>query len=200
MMVRTHVRAVSDRHPRHGQGTPRAPGSESPLSRSRTVWRTIAVLIVVFVLLSSFGQIAPLSYVNSGSMAPALSTGDGFVAVPSPIADEPRPGDVVIYRSEEIESGGLVTHRVVAETDEGYVTKGDANPVTDQQVGEPPVSRDRIVGQALTVNGRVLTIPGLGSLSMWFRDIVRASSVGVPPVSMELFLLTGGAVLFWRGW
>jgi signal peptidase len=200
MMVRPHVRAVSDRHPRHGQGTPRTTGSESLLPRSRTVWRTIAVLIVAFVLLSSVGQIAPLSYVNSGSMTPALSTGDGFVAVPSPIADEPQPGDVVVYRSEEIEAGGLVTHRVVAETEDGFVTKGDANPVTDQQAGEPPVSRDRIVAQALSVNGHVVALPGLGVISMWLRDLVRASPVGLPPVSMELLLLTGGAVLFWRGW
>lgn len=191
---------MSDRHPRHGQGTPGTRGSKSLLPRSRTLWRTIAVLIVAFVLLSSLGQIAPLSYVNSGSMAPTLSTGDGFVAVPAPIADEPQPGDVVVYRSEQIESGGLVTHRVVAETDDGYVTKGDANPVTDQQAGEPPVSRDRIVGQALTVNGEVFALPGLGSVSMWLRDLVRASPVGIPPVSMELLLLTGGAVLFWRGW
>ena len=162
--------------------------------------RAVAVLVVVFVLLSSFGQIAPLSYVNSGSMSPALSTGDGFVAVPAPVADDPEPGDVVVYRSETIEAGELVTHRVVGETDDGYVTRGDANPVTDQQAGEPPVTRDRIVAQALSVDGDVVALPGLGWGSMWLRDLVRASPVGVPPASVELLLLIGGAVLFWRGW
>lgn len=200
MMVRPHVLAVSDRHPRHGRRTPHSSGSRSLRPSRHAVLRAVAVLVVAFVLLSSLGQIAPLSYVNSGSMSPTLSTGDGFVAVPAPVADDPEPGDVVVYRSQQIESGGLVTHRVVGETDDGYVTKGDANPVTDQQAGEPPVTRDRIVAQALTVNGEVVALPGLGSVSMWLRSLVRASPVGVPPVSVELFLLTGGAVLFWRGW
>ncbi|WP_080505793.1 signal peptidase I [Halomicrobium katesii] len=190
---------VSDRHPSHGRGPARPPESRSPVPGSRVVWRAVALLLAAFVLVSVFGQIAPISYVNSGSMAPALSTGDGFVAVPAAVADDPEPGDVIVYRSQEIEAGGLVTHRIVARTDEGFVTKGDANPVTDQQAGEPPVSRDRIVAQVFAVDGRVVSLSGLGTVSMTIRSAVRASPLGLPPASMELLVLAAGAVLFWRG-
>lgn len=199
MMVLSDRFAVSDRHPRHGSGSPYTSGSRSLLPGYGFVWRSVSVLLVAFVLLSTLGQIAPISYVNSGSMSPALSTGDGFVAVPTPVADEPAPGDVVVYRSEVIESGELVTHRIVDRTDDGYVTQGDANPITDQQAGEPPVTRDRIVAHALTVDGRVVVLPNLGSASMWLRGHVRAFDTGLPAVSMELLVLLGGAVLFWRG-
>lgn len=199
MMVALNIAAVSDRHPRHDRRDRYVPGVRSWLPGSRRLWRALSLLVVAFVLLSTLGQIAPISYVNSGSMTPTLSTGDGFVAVPSPVADDPEPGDVVVYRSRAIESGGLVTHRIVDRTDEGFVTRGDANSITDQQAGEPPVPRDRIVAQVLTVDGHVLALPHLGTASMWLRTSVRATGVGVPAISMELLALTGGAVLLWRG-
>jgi len=191
---------VSDRHPRHGRASQYPTGIRSQLPGSSAVWRAVAVLLVAFVLLSTLGQVAPISYVNSGSMTPALSTGDGFVAVPSVLADAPEPGDVVVYRSKSIEAGGLVTHRIVERTDGGFVTQGDANPITDQQAGEPPVPHDRIVAQVATVDGHVLALPNVGTPSMWLRSHVRAAGVGVPASSMELVVLTGGAVLLWRGW
>jgi len=51
-------------------------------------------------------------------------------------------GDAVIYRADD----RYIHHRVVAETDAGYVTKGDAVGVTDQSVGYPYVTRENLVG------------------------------------------------------
>ena len=86
----------------------------------------------------------------------------------------------------------------------------DADPVTDRvhdnswsanlEGSEHAESREYLVAQALSVDGDVVALPGLGWGSMWLRDLVRASPVGVPPASVELLLLIGGAVLFWRGW
>lgn len=190
---------MSDRHPRHGQRSPYRPVARPRLPGPGAVWRAVAVLLIAFVLLSSFGQIAPVSYVNSGSMTPTLSTGDGFVAVPAPLATAPERGDVIVYRSTEIEAGGLVTHRIVDRTEAGFVTQGDANPITDQQAGEPPVARDQIVAQVMTVDGHVVALPNVGTVSMWIRSHVRSIGMGVPAISMELLVLIGGAVLFWRG-
>ncbi|PSP95836.1 signal peptidase I [Halobacteriales archaeon QS_4_62_28] len=190
---------MSDRHRRYGQGQSVTPESACRLPGPRAVWRSISLVLIAFVLLSTFGQVAPISYVNSGSMSPTLSTGDGFVAVPTALADNPEPGDVIVYRSEEIEADGLVTHRIVGRTDEGFLTRGDSNPITDQQAGEPPVTRDRIVAHVLVVDGHTVTLPEIGTVSMWIRDSVRATGTGVPASSMELLILTGGAVLFWRG-
>jgi signal peptidase len=127
----------------------------------------VAVVVVVSLVA---GQVAGtpilLSFVETGSMEPTIDTGDGFVAVPAALTDDPETGDVVVYRAEEIQGGGLTTHRVVGETDRGYVTRGDANPFTDQDNDEPPVKDAQIVAEALQVGGTVVVVPELGTAVM----------------------------------
>jgi len=94
---------------------------------------------------------------DTGSMEPTVSTTDVAVLT---AAGEPAPGDVVLYRSTDPDTG-LVLHRVVDETADGYVTRGDANPTTDQAAGSPPVTDDRIVAVA---DGDPATVPWLGAL------------------------------------
>ncbi|MFC7229010.1 signal peptidase I [Salinirubellus salinus] len=120
---------------------------------------SVALSIVAGAVL---GQPTVLGFVETGSMAPTLDPGDGFVAVPSDLT-EIEEGDVITFHAEEIQGGGLTTHRVVGETDRGYVTRGDANPFTDQQGGEPPVRREQVVAEALQVGGSVVVVPHLGT-------------------------------------
>lgn len=76
--------------------------------------------------------------VVSGSMEPALSTGD-FVFVRVNGIEDVKEGDVVtFFRDEEI-----VTHRAVEVTDAGVATKGDANNIADQ--GE--VTSENYIGE-----------------------------------------------------
>jgi signal peptidase len=128
-------------------------------------WRLVelpVVLLVVGVVVGQFvGTPVGLAFVETDSMSPTLEPGDGFVAVPTRVAGEIDEGDVVTFRARE-EGNRLTTHRVVAVTDEGYVTRGDANPFTDQQGGEPPVTRDRVAAVALSVDGSVVVVPGVG--------------------------------------
>ncbi|MDQ2050072.1 signal peptidase I [Natronolimnohabitans sp. A-GB9] len=127
---------------------------------SRLLRVVLLVVVVAVVAGQLLGQPILLGYVTSASMEPTIEAGDGFVAVPAAATGDANPGDVVVYESTD---GELVTHRVVDETDEGYVTRGDANPVTDQDRGDPHVTDDRIVATALQVGGTVVTIPGLGT-------------------------------------
>ncbi|QGA81661.1 signal peptidase I [Halomicrobium sp. LC1Hm] len=120
------------------------------------------VAVAALVLGAILGQPILFSYVETGSMEPTIDTGDGFVAVPSVLAGSVDEGDVVVYEARELQGGGLTTHRVVGETDEGYITKGDANPFTDQDGPEPPVTDDQIVAHALQIDGTVVVIPALG--------------------------------------
>ncbi len=137
--------------------------------RSYAEW-AIGTLLIVAVLAIVLGQLLGqpilLGFVSTGSMAPTMDAGDGFVAVPSPLAGDVEEGDVVVFQAEELHGGGLTTHRVVDETEEGYVTKGDANPFTDQDGDEPPVREEQIVAHALQVGGTVVTIPHLGTAVM----------------------------------
>jgi len=148
------------------------------MNPKRALWLTvqvIAVLVVVALLLGQvLGQPILLSYVTTDSMAPALSPGDGFVAVPPALAGSIDPGDVVVYEAEQIEGGGLTTHRVVEETERGYVTQGDANPFTDQDSGEPPVQDAAVVAVAWQPTGSVLALPGLGAAVEWIKSTLQS--------------------------
>jgi signal peptidase len=124
---------------------------------------TVAILLVLTVITGSVvGQPVVLGFVTTDSMAPTLKPGDGFVAVPSALTGVEQR-DVITYRAQEIQGGGLVTHRVVDVTEQGFITKGDANPFTDQDDEEPIVKREQVVAQALQADGEVVVIPHLGS-------------------------------------
>lgn len=133
----------------------------------RLAWNVLEVLVIIVVVALVVGQLIGtpvlIGYVETGSMAPTMAPGDGFVAIPSALAGSPVVGDVVTYRAEELDGGGLTTHRIVGQTDRGYVTQGDANPFTDQDGEEPPVKDAQIVAVALQVGGQTVVIPNLGT-------------------------------------
>ncbi|RLM52565.1 signal peptidase I [Halorubrum sp. Atlit-28R] len=134
-----------------------------------------AVLVVVSLVVGQFlGQPILLSYVETGSMQPTLSPGDGFIAIPAQIAGGIGPGDVVTFDAQEIQGGGLTTHRVVEETERGYITRGDNNPFTDQDGGEPVVQDADVVAKALQVGGSVVVIPHLGTVAMGFQSALQS--------------------------
>lgn len=144
----------------------------------RLLTAAFVVVIVSLVLGQVFGQPILLAYVESGSMEPTIDAGDGFIAVPPPVAGAPSVGDVVTFKAEAIEGGGLTTHRIVDKTSEGYITRGDANPFTDQDSDEPPVTEEQIVAHALQIGDTVVTIPALGTLAETVRSSL-ASAVGI---------------------
>jgi len=124
----------------------------------------VVVVVVVSLLAGQvLGQPILLSFVTTGSMEPTLEPGDGFVAVPAELSGDIEEGDVIVFEAEEIQGGGLTTHRVVDETPEGYITQGDANPFTDQDSDEPPVKEPDIKAVAWRPGGGVLAIPGVGT-------------------------------------
>ncbi|QZX98985.1 signal peptidase I [Halobaculum rubrum] len=135
----------------------------------------LVVVVVSLVAGQLLGQPILLSYVETGSMAPTMEPGDGFIAVPAAVAGDPEPGDVVTFDAQELNGGGLTTHRVVGETERGYVTRGDANPFTDQDGSEPPVKDAQIVAHALRVGGTVVVIPELGTAVMGIRGLLTGA-------------------------
>ncbi|SDZ79891.1 signal peptidase, endoplasmic reticulum-type [Haloplanus vescus] len=140
------------------------------MSIRRTVTLGGEVLAIVFVVSLVAGQVLGypvlLGFVETGSMAPTLNPGDGFVAVPTALDDDIEEGDVIVFRAQQLHGGGLTTHRVVGETERGYITRGDANPFTDQDGDEPPVKDPQIVAKAWQPGGSVVVIPNLGTAVM----------------------------------
>lgn len=64
----------------------------------------------------------------SGSMEPEIHTGSVCFVDTKATYTEIQVGEVIAF---EASTGGLVTHRVIAITNEGMETKGDSNDVTD---------------------------------------------------------------------
>ncbi len=139
-----------------------------------TVWRAIQLFLLLAVLALVVGQVLGqpilLSFVTTGSMEDTMEPGDGFVAIPPELAGDVGEGDVVTFDAEEIEGGGLTTHRIVEETDGGYITQGDANPFTDQDGGEPVVQDPEIAAVAWQPGSDVLVIPHLGTIAMTIQS------------------------------
>ena len=170
-------------------------------STASTGIKLLGVLAVVLLLAQAVGQPLLLSYVRSGSMEPAIDRGDGFVALPTAVTGPPSEGDVIVYRAEQVNQGGLTTHRVVDDTGSGYVTRGDANPFTDQSAGEPPVRDPQIVAVALQLGGEVIVLPSLGTGVTTIRGTVSGllQRLGLPfdarSPSTWIGLATVGVVL-----
>jgi signal peptidase len=165
---------------------------------------TIVVLILALLVTQLIGQ-PFIIFVETGSMEPTLKPNDGFLAVPAFLAGEPQEGDVILFESQEIGGGELTTHRVVRETDRGYITKGDANPFTDQDGDEPPVSEGQIKSVGLQFGGELVVIPGFGASITSVTSVVDTFQVwlfgllGMEPPGVTTFstaILVMGLVLF----
>ncbi|AZQ14309.1 S26 family signal peptidase [Halorubrum sp. PV6] len=149
-----------------------------------TAERLIEAVIILFAITLLAGQVVGqpllLGYVETGSMEPTLEPGDGFISLPPEVVGELSPGDVIVYRAKQVNGGGLTTHRIVGETDRGYITQGDANPFTDQSAGEPPVRDPQIVGVGVRAAGNLVTIPELGTGVVAIRSIGGGLQQRVP--------------------
>lgn len=124
--------------------------------------------------------------IMSGSMEPAIHTGDVVAAEPIVPLDA-RVGDVITFQ-EPRGQGRLITHRVsrmrVREGKVGFVTKGDANDHGERW----QISAD---GRVARVTNRA---PGLGYAVAFVRDPQkRLWLISVPAVVL-------GLVELWRIW
>lgn len=82
-------------------------------------------------------------FVASESMTPTYKK-YAFVVVKTNFYGTVKPGDVIAFRANDL-GGQSALHRVVSVTPEGYVTKGDNNKGTDQQV----IDRSVFLGRAV---------------------------------------------------
>ena len=117
-----------------------------------------AIVLTLVVPLAFHGR--PLT-VMSGSMEPAITTGDVVIAMPIAPLDA-RPGDIVSF-NDPGRGGKLVTHRVRSMRLSGenvdFVTKGDANNTVEKW----RIPADRQISRT------VLRLPKLGHALVFAR-------------------------------
>ncbi|HHX76217.1 MAG TPA: signal peptidase I, partial [Acholeplasmataceae bacterium] len=102
-----------------------------------------------------------------GDNPDSLNAGDAVIIYNTPYEDLVI-GDVIVYRSED--DNRMIIHRIVDETAEGFITKGDNNASIDSQV----IKKDSYQGKYVSH----FTFFGIG---LWLSDfrIILLGSVSV---------------------
>lgn len=151
--------------------------------------KTLSIVVpILFIILSLnimttksdklFELIGYRSYtVLSGSMEPKFYPGDIVITKHRTKADI-KVDDIVTYRDND---GVIITHRIIEETPEGYITKGDNNNVEDAEV----LTKENIIGQVK------FSIPKIG----YVMNFLSKPTV----IAIEMFLLAGFILFLNRG-
>ncbi len=135
----------------------------------KRLMHSISYLLVFTAVLSFassmfFKTSSPVGTITSESMAPILGVGDIIFIQPSRIEDV-RVGEIVAFHATP---KTVVIHRVekvmLLPGKIYLITKGDANDVTDQSVGFPPVRKENFLGKVLNIDGIPVKIPLVGLL------------------------------------
>lgn len=125
-----------------------------PDSTLKTI--VLAVFALVVLIGFIFGPLG-MSFVYTNSMEPEITPNDVFFYSEH---TTPEVGDVVLVDSDETDH--VLIHRIVADTQNGFETRGDANPTTDQQEGHPHYNTDDIIGVVFSIGDSPITIPFVG--------------------------------------
>ena len=107
--------------------------------------------------------------VLSGSMEPEFYPGD-MVIIKHKNKTDIKLNDIVTYKGSD---GVIITHRIIKETTDGYITKGDNNNIEDTDILTP----ENIIGEVK------FSIPKLGYLSNFLSKPIV--------IAVEMFLLAG---------
>lgn len=137
----------------------------------------IVLLLCVLLAIGIFnivqiagGQEMPMLFgygkavVVTGSMEPEIMPNDMVVFRAQ---DEYEVGDIVIYKANS-----YITHRVIEVTENGYITQGDANNVTDEEI-----AAGQVIGKV------ALIIPRIGNAVEFLK-----SPFGILILVIGLFL------------
>ena len=121
--------------------------------------QTLLLIAVVAIITALFSMVVFFDMnpyvIVSGSMEPELPVGS--LCMIDCQQKEPDEGDIISYKAGD----SVITHRVVEVTDEGYVTKGDANDAKDPGL----VKQKQVFGTC------VFNIPKAGYAVMFLRSL-----------------------------
>ncbi len=150
---------------------------------SVTVLKTALECLRWLIIVLAFGLIVLSLFrirfyiVTTGSMSPTIPVGSICVVNHNTPFEEVEAGDVISF---SVGGNIRVTHRAVRITDEGIITKGDANNTEDNS----PVTPENYLGRT------ILHIPHLGYVMLFLKG-----RVGRVIVAVVIVLLIGSAFL-----
>ena len=93
-----------------------------------------AIVLLIFSLFSFSGYVKA-RIVLTGSMTPAIKTGDVIITTPIKYKT-PKIGDVIAYQAKRFNGApvGVFSHRIIGgDINKGFIVKGDSNKSPDSQ-------------------------------------------------------------------
>lgn len=149
------------------------------------VWDVVLIVFVVAILLMRFAPMA-FGYVpvvcESNSMAPTFHTNSLCYIDTNYDVSGIEEGDIIAF---ELGEGKQVTHRVHEITEEGIITKGDAN----KDVDIAPIHEDQIIGE------NVLQLEYVGMLFKAFPNMLLISIIAFMVLLKILLGFVSGLLL-----
>lgn len=126
-------------------------------------WLVFSRFVLKDDLPSVFGY--KTAVVLSGSMEPTFSAGDMLIFKEQ---SEYEIDDIIIFASY----GAYVTHRIVGEENESFITQGDANNTADQELLSPSQIEGEMIFIIPSIGNVIsfLTTP-LGILILFFAGV-----------------------------
>jgi signal peptidase len=134
----------------------------------------IAVIFLIFYRPVSLAGDTYYEPVYTGSMEPAIPVG-GIVVIKPVNPETLKIGDIICFQLSEPTS---ITHRIINITDEGFITKGDANEDPDQWI----VKKENVIGKV------IFTVPFIGYLGYFVRTPIGFILLIVIPASLIIIM------------
>jgi len=110
-------------------------------SKMDTIIKVFLLVFNLLLIIFSCLQLAGVAYsgvVVSGSMTPTITRGSFLIIV---AGDHYKVGDVIAFYM----GSKIIVHRIVSDTEFGFLTRGDANPTIDPWV----VPKEAVLGRVL---------------------------------------------------
>ena len=104
--------------------------------------------------------------IETGSMADTIQINDVILVK---ITKEVEQNDIITFEYNE----DIITHRIINKTEEGLITKGDANNSTDK-----PITIDNVIGKVIKI------IPRLG---IWKKVLSEPKVIASIVITLVLF-------------
>lgn len=116
-----------------------------------------------YLLTNWLGTEFPMAAITSGSMWPALKTGD-LVLIQAVAKEDLKVGDIIVFKNAD--NSAFTIHRIASMGETTLTTKGDANFDSDK-----PIPYENVIGRQLVLYGRNVRIPLLGRVTMFAQNI-----------------------------
>jgi len=134
------------------------------------------ILLLIISPVASFLRNKPalLAVVRSWSMEPALTRGDLVFILPTGENYNYRYGQVVVFRSREYGISDWTMHRIVGgDPENGFITRSDANRLTDQDNRYPFILPAWIAGVVPSPGNCLLKVPIIGYALLFFAEYMK---------------------------